>query len=170
MALFDLINFNQKIREHCLKVNKIAVKIANKLLQKGVFVNIQLVDAGSLLHDIGRIFVHDITHGVIGGRIIERLGYHAAIKRIAETHVLGGFTKDEAIQLGLPPREYLPKTLEEKICCYADKLCYGSKLVSLDFRFKKWREKYGDSELFRKAYQRIKNIEETLFLYLNEKS
>jgi len=141
------------------------LRISDKLVRCGAQINLEIVCAGSLLHDIGRVAVHDISHGVVGGEIVEKLGYDPRIKRIVETHVLGGFTKEEARKLGLPPKNYIPTTLEEKICCYADKLLEGERIVTLKERFDKWMKKYGGSPLIKKGFDRLVKIEEELIEY-----
>lgn len=81
----------------------------------------ELVSVGALLHDIGRTKTHDINHGIVGGEMI-RTQFSNEVARIAETHIGGGIPKEESIILGLPAKDYVPVTLEEKIVCFADKL------------------------------------------------
>ncbi len=91
------------------------------------------VEEGAMLHDIG-IFLtdapdihchgteHYLCHGLLGAELLRREGLprHA---RVAERHTGTGLTREqiEARQLPLPPRDFLPETLEEKLICYADK-------------------------------------------------
>jgi uncharacterized protein len=51
---------------------------------------------------------------------------------IIERHIGAGITKDEALALGLPPKDYLPLTLEEKIVAHADNLVFGSRAGEID--------------------------------------
>jgi uncharacterized protein (TIGR00295 family) len=102
---------------HCEAVRKIAVRIAKK-----AHANIQLVEAGALLHDIGRSKMQGIMHGVEGAKIATELGLPLSIVNIIERHVGAGIPKEEAIILGLPPKDYMPTTLEEKIVAHADNL------------------------------------------------
>jgi uncharacterized protein (TIGR00295 family) len=102
---------------HCEAVRKIAVRIAKK-----AHANIQLVEAGALLHDIGRSKMQGIMHGVEGAKIATELGLPLSIVNIIERHVGAGIPKEEAIILGLPPKDYIPTTLEEKIVAHADNL------------------------------------------------
>jgi uncharacterized protein (TIGR00295 family) len=102
---------------HCKAVRKIAVRIAKK-----AHANIQLVEAGALLHDIGRSKMQGIMHGIEGAKIATELGLPLSIVNIIERHVGAGIPKEEAIILGLPPKDYMPTTLEEKIVAHADNL------------------------------------------------
>ncbi|MCD6402921.1 MAG: HDIG domain-containing protein [Candidatus Aenigmarchaeota archaeon] len=112
------------VLEHVMLVKEKAEEIAKKLIQSGVKVDLELVKVGALIHDIGRSVTHDIRHGIIGGEILRELGY-PELARFAETHIGGGISKEEAKKLGLPPKDYFPKTLEEKIVAYADKFVEG---------------------------------------------
>jgi uncharacterized protein len=51
---------------------------------------------------------------------------------VIERHAGGGISKEEAKKLGWPARNYLPKTLEEKIVCYADKRVEGLRIVPIE--------------------------------------
>jgi len=102
---------------HCKAVRKVAVRIAKK-----AHANIQLVEAGALLHDIGRSKTQDIMHGVEGAKIATELGLPVSIVNIIERHLGAGIPREEAATLGLPLKDYMPITLEEKIVAHADNL------------------------------------------------
>ena len=85
-----------------------------------------------MLHDIGMIRTDTpslgcfgegpyLTHGIKGREILENEGLprHALI---CERHIGVGLTAQEISDqhLGLPVRNMLPESLEEKIICYAD--------------------------------------------------
>jgi hypothetical protein len=59
------------------------------------------------------------------------------LARIAEHHVGAGIPAGEAKELGLPEKDLVPHTAEEKIVTYADKLVVGRRRVpygrALDF-------------------------------------
>ena len=108
---------SDRVIKHCKAVRDIAVKIAEK-----TNADLELVEAAALLHDIGRSKTHDISHGIEGVKIAEKIGLPKSIIRIIERHLGAGIPKDEAKKLGLPPKDYIPLTLEEKIVCHADNL------------------------------------------------
>jgi uncharacterized protein (TIGR00295 family) len=108
---------SDQIINHCEAVRKVAVRIAKK-----AHANIQLVEAGALLHDIGRSKTQGIMHGVEGAKIATELGLPLSIVNIIERHLGAGIPLEEAAILGLPPKDYMPITLEEKIVAHADNL------------------------------------------------
>ena len=67
-ALWDEFEMPGNIRQHSLNVNKVAMIIANKLKEAGEDIDLELVNAGSLLHDLDKIHtLNDITrHGKQG--------------------------------------------------------------------------------------------------------
>ncbi|MHA1339008.1 MAG: HD domain-containing protein [Promethearchaeota archaeon] len=150
------------IIHHVLAVARKAVRIATKI--QSVPVDLRLVRIGAILHDIGRVRSHDFDHAVIGGEIIRKeLRWSEKLARIAETHILGGITKEEAKILGLPEKDFMPHTIEEKIVCLADKYIIGSKKVSIELRFRNWINRFGETELLFKAKKRVEELELTIY-------
>ncbi|MEF8834976.1 MAG: HD domain-containing protein [Candidatus Thermoplasmatota archaeon] len=89
--------------------------------------NLGLVLAGALLHDVGRTVTHDVDHGVEGAELIREEGWDEELAKIVERHIGGGITKTEAEDQGLPSKDYVPQTLEEKIICHADNTAGGKE-------------------------------------------
>ncbi len=114
---------SEEVINHCKAVRKVAVRIAKK-----AHANIELVEAGALLHDIGRSKTQGILHGVEGAKIAQQEGLPASIVNIIERHLGAGIPQGEALALGLPAKEYLPKTLEEKIVAHADNLIDNDRM------------------------------------------
>jgi uncharacterized protein len=98
------------------------------------------VEEAAMLHDIGVVFcdaakIHClgthkyIEHGYLGANILreEGLPKHAAV---AERHTGTGITIEQIIRenLPLPLQDYSPRTMEEKLICYADKFYSKTKL------------------------------------------
>ena len=96
-------------------------------------IDIDLVRAGSLLHDIGVYELYDdagnldnpnyILHGILGHRVLEEEGLPEVICRFASHHTGVGITADDIRKQGLPlpPADYLAETAEERLVMYADK-------------------------------------------------
>ena len=148
------------VRRHSIKVAENALKIAHKI--KKVDVNIHLIEIGALLHDIGRSSTHGFKHALIGGKILKERGFPKKIARICETHILGGLDAEDAKEVGLPVKDYLPETYEEKIVCLADKMTSGSKTVSIQRRFENWFQKYGKSKLLLKSRKRVEKMQKEI--------
>jgi len=113
---------SEKVINHCMAVRDVAVKIASK-----ANADLKLVEAGALLHDIGRSKTHDIRHGIEGAKIARDLGLPDSIIKIIERHMGAGIPAKDAVKLGLPEKDYIPVTLEEKIVCHADSMVNNDK-------------------------------------------
>ena len=123
---------SDKVIEHCEAVRDVAVRIAEKACA-----DIRLVEAGALLHDIGRSKTHGIKHVIEGVKIAKKLDLPDEIINIIERHIGAGISKDEAKKLGLPSSDYIPVTLEEKIVCHADNLIQNGKKQKVEKEIEK---------------------------------
>ena len=98
------------------------------------------VEEAAMLHDIGVVLcdapkIHCmgthayIEHGYLGAEILRQEGLpkHAAV---AERHTGTGITIEQIMreQLPIPLQDYTPRTLEERLICYADKFYSKTKL------------------------------------------
>ncbi|MBC7100852.1 TIGR00295 family protein [Methanothermobacter tenebrarum] len=144
-----VINHSKKVAEKALEISK-NFKVDRKLIKEA-----------ALLHDIGRCKTNNIQHGIIGAKILKERGYPKSIIKIVERHIGAGIPKDEAILLGLPPKDYIPVTLEEKIVAHADNLINGEKEVDISFVLKKWEKKLGKNH---PAIERLKKLHRELEL------
>lgn len=94
----------------------------------------QLVEAAAMLHDIGICRTdapgidchgdgHYLAHGVIGAAMLRADGVPEEIAAVAERHTGAGLTAADIAASGLPipVADYCPRTLLEKLVCYADK-------------------------------------------------
>lgn len=111
----------------------VARKALDRAAARGLDIDTGFVREAALLHDIG-IFRCDapgicctgslpyICHGVEGRAILEAEGLprHALV---CERHTGAGLTVDDIVRqrLPLPHRDMTPRSLEEKLICYADK-------------------------------------------------
>ena len=132
-----------QVIDHCVSVTKIAMNMAEELSSCGIMVDMRLVEAGALMHDIGRSRTHSVEHGAIGGEIARKLKLPEALARVIERHVGGGITFEEADRIGMRRGNYVPETLEEKIVAYADKLIEGDRLVDIRVTLEKFEEELG---------------------------
>ena len=132
---------SKNVVRHCETVSKLAVEIAKVCQKKGLNVNLELVEVGALLHDIGRSRTHSVDHGIVGARILRSLNLPESIVSIVKRHIGGGISMREAGKLGWPDDVYVPQTLEEKIVAYSDKLVEGTRRVPIENTIKAFEKK-----------------------------
>jgi len=104
---------------HSVKVAEKALEIASRIPED---LDMELVGRGALFHDLGKAKTHEIEHGKLGAEMGAALGLPPAITAVMEKHIRGGLSAEEAIELGLPVKDYTLATLEERIIIYADRL------------------------------------------------
>jgi len=143
---------SHRVVEHCERVAAFALKIAKACQRKHSNVDVKLVEISALLHDIGRSKTHSVDHALEGGKIARAFNLPESIAFIVERHAGGGIPREEAKKLGWPIRDFLPKTLEEKIVCYADKRVEGLRIVSIEETVKAYAADLGKNH---PAIQRI---------------
>jgi uncharacterized protein len=138
---------------HCTSVTDYAVDLAAKLESKGQHVKVDLVEAGGILHDLGRCKTNTVDHGVVGGQFADELGLPQEVVDVIKRHVGAGITEQEAQAMGWPKDNYVPQTLEEKIVCYADKRIDEGKVVPIECEIEKL-QKAGKPE----AAERVRKL------------
>ena len=143
LKLLSRSRCSRRVIEHCKTVASLAVQIAEVCKEKGLDVDVQLVEIGAILHDIGRSKTHSVDHVIAGARIARELGLPSSVVSIIERHAGGGVDIDEAKRLGWTIKSYLPQTLEEKIVCYADKLVEGKRRVKIERTISKFSKELG---------------------------
>jgi uncharacterized protein len=132
-----------KVIKHCKAVAELAVETAETCKEKGFSVDLELVEIGALLHDIGRSKTHSVHHAVVGAEILKAADLPDLVISIIKKHVGGGITGSEAKKLGWPKDVYTPVTLEEKIVSYADKLIENSKRAPIEITLEELAREHG---------------------------
>ncbi len=122
MCLSFLVEENcpNAVIDHCMAVEHLALKIAKRITQDRE--TLDLISRAALLHDIGRSRTHGIGHAAASADILRKRGLDESLVRIVERHIGAGIDTGEAKELGLPPGNYMPETLAEKIVAHADNL------------------------------------------------
>jgi len=104
---------------HSIQVAEKSLEIARRTKAD---LAMELVGRGALFHDLGKTETHEIKHGLIGAEKGVELGLPPEVNLIMEKHIRGGLTEAEALDLGLPAKDYTLYSLEERIIIYADRL------------------------------------------------
>ena len=139
------------VKDHSIRVMKIALAVAKKLQARGIEVNLELVKAAALLHDILKLN-STFCHAKEGGDYLRKKGM-SKVARLVESHAIGN----------IHDPLFRPGTIEEKIILYADLRANPGKIVSLDERFKYIMQTYSASdEEMKKYYKFAKKIEKEL--------
>jgi len=154
ISFLERVGCNQRVIEHCIVVSEYAVEIA-KVCERKNSIGVRLVEIGALLHDSGRALTNGIRHAILGAALIRAAGFSEDLANIAERHMGAGIPVREARMLGLPPRSYMPKNIEEKIVSYADKLIRGKKRMTAEEAIKEITQKLGSKH---PAIKRFKNL------------
>ena len=149
-----------RVINHCQAVAALAVVLAKQLETKNCKVDLELVEIGALLHDLGRSRTHTVDHAIVGAKIAESLALPQPVISIIKRHVGAGITAQEAQWLGWPKDVYVPATIEEKIVSYADKLIDGSRKVPIDLTIKQLQmdQKSDAAERVRKLHEEITSL------------
>jgi len=156
VALLIISGCSADVIDHCRTVaayaRKLSLDIKKCAEKKGTPVNIDIdaVFLGGLLHDIGRSKTHGIGHAVAGARIALENDLNMKLVNIIERHIGAGITREEAVVLGLPEKDYLPETLEEKIVAHADNLVFGDRVGTLDELVANLRKKQIDEKIIQR--------------------
>lgn len=119
IALLRQAGVSEEDIAHSVKVAEKALEIALRIPMK---LDLELVGRGALFHDLGKAKTHEIEHGKLGAEMGAAMGLPSAITKVMEKHIRGGLSVEEAIELGLPVKDYTLAALEERIIIYADRL------------------------------------------------
>ena len=120
----------ESVYTHC----QIVCAVAEHLLdRRPAALDVDLVRAGTLLHDIGVYRLYDATgrldqdnyirHGVLGHALLRDLGFPDLVGRFCSRHTGVGLTRTDVLRQRLPLRagDYTADTAEEQLVMYADK-------------------------------------------------
>lgn len=126
LRLLGTFDVRSEIMSHCLAVAKVAWRLALTLNERGAELDVPLVRAAALLHDLAK---DRPDHAREGARILENLG----LRRVA------------AVMVSHPDFEAPDNAplSEAELVYLADKLVQGDRLVSLEERFADKLERKG---------------------------
>jgi uncharacterized protein len=133
--------------KHCFAVAKTTARIGDVVAKKRP-IDAAFLWSAALLHDIGRHITHDpLLHGIAGYELLSTLNYEKEAY-VCASHILFGLNAAEASQLGLPARDFMPRTIEEKLVTLVDYLIEYDQPTTLDQRFSSLRERNSGNSFF----------------------
>ncbi len=125
---------------HCFAVAEAAARVGD-VLAKNRPIGRSFLWSAALLHDIGRYRTHDpLLHGVEGYKLLSKLGFQNEA-HVCASHILFGLNAAEASKLGLPARDFFPRTIEEKLVPLVDYLMEYDRPTTLVRRFSSLRKR-----------------------------
>ena len=172
--LFIDYNVPKNINEHCLAVSGLAVKIAQQLQKKGIKINIDLIRAGSRMHDwmkaatFERLKPNKKFNFIPASEEIDQWAkIHERFKGRHESEIAYELLKDKYPKLaqfiktegGLSADPLKPRDWEEKIVHYADWRVLGTRIVPLDVRLDDFFARY-NKMIIKNGMERWNKIKE----------
>ena len=130
----------ENLIRHSKAVSAFAEDIAKKLTKKGHNIDIEAVKIAGFVHDVGKSTRPGPAHSLASGEILRKEGF-PELASIVEKH---GLSKECAEEEGKSGEEFIAKTLEEKVLCFADahfemdkKIHWTERVPLLEKRWKK---------------------------------
>ena len=121
---------------HCCTVRAVADEMLTR-----IDADAELVVAGAILHDIGRSVDQSILHAAVGAEMAEGYGLPPELVNIIRKHTGAGLDQQDVAEFGLPPGDYIPKTIEEKMVAHADNLVHDDRVVAHRYSVEKLRSR-----------------------------
>jgi uncharacterized protein len=147
------------IIDHSIEVTKVALYLAVELNKRGQRINLGLVEAASLLHDLTKseCFKTKEDHARTGSQVLKGMGY-ARVGEVVAEHIQLSRKNDPLL------------VTEEEIVNYADKRVQHDHIVSLEERFNDLMDRYGKGEKASEEMERLRKatfeIENKIFSIL----
>lgn len=150
LAIIEEHHVPQHIVKHSLAVAKLAVFLAQRLTEKGITVDVNLVDRACLLHDIVRICdFKELDYGrfeqavttedkaiwqQLRAKYKETPHEYAAYDILKDKYPMLALTIKKHRYIGILNEKEKPNTWEEKLVYYADMRVMHDKIVPLEKR------------------------------------
>jgi uncharacterized protein len=161
LALMTAYGMLPNIREHSLLVREVALHLGTSLAEAGFSLRLDLIEAGALLHDLGKTYClgTSINHADWGAKALLDAGYPKVAEIVREHVFLRAAGEDPGI------------IREAEVVNYADKRVLHTRVVTLTARFADLLERYGKSPEARSRIggleQKARRLEARLFAPLS---
>ena len=135
------------IINHSIEVTKVALFISTELNKKGQRLDLGLVEAASLLHDLTKTecLKTKEDHAATGAQLLKKMGYERVGEVVAE-HIQLSVGKDSS------------SISEEEVVNYADKRVQHDQIVSLEERFSDLKDRYGKGKWAQGQLERLEKV------------
>lgn len=140
-AIIKRANTPVKVVNHCKRVAQLSCAMGSCLFRSGCQINLELIRAAALLHDLAKGESH---HALVGARML--VNYPEVAEIVAE-HMDIYWNPDQPLT-------------EKEIVYLADKLVIEDRIISLQSRFSGLLEQHkNDQEVLKKIRLRLSNAE-----------
>ena len=151
LELLKSQNLPEGVILHSKLVAKVALHYGSRLKEKGKDINLRLLENACLLHDIAKTKAKkDDEHNIVGAEILRSMKMYE-VADMVEKHTAQYLLIPGAVT-----------TWEEKLLHYADKRA-GNKIVTLEERYKYFRERYPQHlDVLNRSFPIAKRIEKEI--------
>ncbi len=134
IELLQRFDMPHHIRRHSFLVAEVALSIAGRLNQNSSRLDLRLIEAAALLHDVGKepSFKTGEDHAVLGARMLNGT-VNPAVARIVKEHIFLDFSQTSG-----------PIT-ESLVVNYSDKRVKHDQIVSVEERYRDLIDRYAKS-------------------------
>jgi uncharacterized protein len=159
LRLMEQFGMLENIISHSMEVAKVALFLSAELNKKGQRIDIPLIEAASLLHDLTKTQCLKTRedHAVTGAQLLKKMGYERVGQVVAE-HIQVSEGKNSSW------------ISEEEVVNYADKRVQHDRIVSLEERFSDLKDRYGKGKWTLNQLERLEKstleIENKIFSIL----
>lgn len=146
LALMREYGMLSHIWEHSLLVKEVALHLGTALVEAGLELHLDLIEAGALLHDLGKTpcLGTSINHAEWGAKVLKAAGY-PEVAQVVREHIVLQTNGDD------------PRAVREaEVVNYADKRVLHTRVVTLADRFADLIRRYGKTA---EAQKRIAGLE-----------
>jgi len=159
LVLMSQCGMLENIVSHSLKVARVALFISSELNRKGQRIDLGLVEAASLLHDLAKtecLKTKD-DHARRGCQVLKEMGY-GRVGDVVGQHIW------------LEKGGDLSCISEEEVVNYADKRVMHDRIVSLEERFSDLKARYGLNpkamDYLERLQKEVYGVEDKIFFIL----
>lgn len=132
LKILEKHNAVGRVMEHSKMVAKVAVFLAKELKKTGEKIDVNLLEAAALLHDIDKLQTldNDENHGIIGSEMLAK--DYPEVSQLVRNHIFSFLMNNG------------DTSWEQKILNYSDARVQEDEVVSLNERFEYGRNRYPD--------------------------
>ena len=159
LELLQRFDMPHHIRRHSLLVAEVALFLAARLNRNSSRLDLRLIEAAALLHDIGKVssFLTGENHAVLGAHMLDGI-VHPAVSRIVEEHI------------SLASSQVAGPITESLIVNYSDKRVMHDQVVSVEERYEDLIARYAkgpsQEQFLRRKLDLYSALETTVFSHL----